>query len=138
MKMPTLEPSEKVKFWIENDILFCKFNQADCYLSEVAAKAYLSIIKEKVKGKPMPFIIDIRNFVGNFSPTAIKIFSDSLFFKTHIISQAFVVNTLQSKLQIGSYIRIFVQDAQVEIFDGMETALAYSIESRNKFNSNRN
>lgn len=138
MNIPDIEPSKKVKFWIENDILFCKINQVDCCLSEDTANAYLSTIEEMANGKLMPFIVDIHNFIGNFSPDAIKIFTDSPFFKSQIISQAFVANTLQSKLQIGSYIRIFAQDAQVEIFDDMESALAYSIESRNKFNSNRN
>lgn len=138
MNTPILDQSEKVKFWIENDILFCKFSQVDCYLSEEGAKAYLSIIKKICQGKSMPLLIDIRNFIGNFSPTAAKIFANSPILNHHVMLQAFVADTLNSKLLISSYVRIYAKDSHVKIFNDFESALAYCIEYKNKFLTQKN
>lgn len=134
MTMPILDQSEKVIFWIENDILFCQFNQSDCFLTEDSAEAYLLKIEKLTAGKPMPLLIDIRNFIGNFSPIAAKFFADSLIIKKFVIAQAFVINTLHSKLLIGSYKRLFAQDAHVQVFADTETALAFCEESKRNFN----
>jgi len=133
MSTSILNHSEKVKFWIENEILFSTFNQSDCYLTIEASEAYLMKIQKLTDGKAMPLLIDIRNFIGNFSPKAAKFFAESPILKRHIITQAFVVDTLHSKLLIGSYKRLFAQDAHVQIFGETESALAFCMESKNKF-----
>lgn len=126
------DQSEKVKFWIENDILFCRFNQVDCYLSADNAKSYIYQIEKMTEGKYMPFIIDVRNFIGNFSPTAAKIYTKSPILK-NITVRAFVADTLNGKLLIASYNRLYLKESHVHVFNNMETALAYCIESKNKF-----
>jgi len=135
MPIPVLEHSKKVIFWIENDILFCKFNRIDCYLSEAVARLYLSKIENLVKDKPMPFIIDLRNFVGNFSPKAAKLIANSQVIKNNITKQAFVANSLHSKLLVGSYVRIYVTTVNVKIFNDVEKALAYCLESKTEFDA---
>ncbi|OBX23094.1 MULTISPECIES: DUF7793 family protein [Bizionia] len=134
MSVPILNYSKKVEFWIENEILFCKFNQADCYLTIESAEAYLLKILKLTEGKPRPLLIDIRNFTGNFSPLAAKFFTESSILKHFVIAQAFVVNTLNGKLLIGSYKRLFAQGAHVQIFGDTETALAFCMESKNTYN----
>lgn len=135
MNLPTLKPSKKENCWIEEDILFCKFNQLDCYLSESVAKVYLSKIEDLVNNKPMPFIVDLRNFVGNFSPKAAKLIAESPIIENSITTQAFVANSLHSKLLVGSYVRIYVNTVHVKIFNTVEKALAYCLESKNKFDA---
>lgn len=132
MERNVLNQSESSKLSIENGILFCKLNHTDCYLSEDRILSYISQIEEITNGEPMPFVIDIRKFVGNFSPAAAKIFSDSPISKS-IITQVFVADTLNGNLLIGSYRRLFATNANVEIFNQMDEALAYCVELKNKF-----
>lgn len=128
---------ESGKLSIEDGILFCKPNQTDCYLTENRILKYLSKIEEITEGEPMPFVIDIRKFVGNFSPEAAKIFADSPVSK-NIITQVFIADTLNGKLLISSYRRIFGNNADIRIFNQMEAALAYCVESQNKFYADKN
>jgi hypothetical protein len=132
METNVLNQFESSKLSIENGILFCTLNHTDCYLSESRILTYLSKIEEITKGKPVPFVIDVRKFVGNFSPTAAKLFADSPILKT-IISQVFIADTLNGKLLISSYSRLFGNNANIRIFNQMEAALAYCVESQNLF-----
>lgn len=133
MDANVLSPSGSAQLWIENGILFCKLNHTDCYLTENRILTYLSKIEEITKGKPMPFVIDVRKFVGNYSPEAAKTFSDSSISRNFIIAQAFVADTLNGKLLISSYRRLYGQDADIRIFGQMELALAHCVESQIKF-----
>lgn len=128
---------EGARLSIENGVLFYKLKQSDCYLTENGVRAYLSKIEEITKGKPIPFVIDIRKFVGNFSPEAAKIFADSPISK-NIITQVFVTDTLNGKLLISSYRRIFGNDANIRIFSQMDAALAFCEESQKKFYADTN
>lgn len=124
---------ENVKFWIDNDLLFCELNHKDCHLTENQVIAYLFRIEEITGGKAMPLIIDIREFFGNFSPEAAKSFADSSISKSCLIVQAFITDTLNGKLLVGSYIRIYGNDTNIKIFDQMEAAVAYCLQSQKEF-----
>lgn len=137
METTILNHFEGAKLSIENGVLFYKLKQTDCYLTENRIRAYLSKIEEITEGKPMPFVIDIRKFVGNFSPEAAKIFASSPISKK-IITQVFIADTLNGKLLISSYRRIFGNDANIRIFNQMEPALAHCVESQNKFYADKN
>lgn len=130
MNPPILDQSEKVIFWIENDILFCRFNQSDCYLSAANAKTYVSQVEEIIKGKRLPCIIDVRKFIGNFSLTAAKIFTKSSIIK-NITVHAFVADTINAKLLIASYNRLYLKATHFHVFEKMETAIEFSIQSQN-------
>ncbi len=121
--MPILDQSEKVIFWIENNIMFCRFNQIDCHLSVKNAEYYLSQIEKISQGKHLPLIIDIRKFKGTFAPHAAKIFSESAILK-NITLHAFVADTLNAKLLIASYNRLYLKAMQVHICKSMEEARA--------------
>ncbi|EGV42245.1 hypothetical protein BZARG_587 [Bizionia argentinensis JUB59] len=125
-----LNKLDTVKFWIENDILFCKFNQLDYYFSEDEARFFLTKIEKLTKGNPMPCVIDARQFVGNFSPSAAKLFTASPIIE-NILVHAFIADTFNVKLLIGSFIRIFGQKAHMQIFNTPETALEYCIIAKN-------
>lgn len=132
MKRPNKNESENVEFWIENDILFCKFHQSDCHLSEDNAKTYLQKIEQLTQGQPLPFLIDARNFIGNFSPNAAKTFTESHIIKS-LTLHAFVVNTLHTKLLVASYDRIYLKNPNVQIFESFDEALDACVESKNIF-----
>lgn len=135
MSTPILDKIEEVKFWIEKDILLCRFNKPDFYISVDNAKTYLSKIEQLTEDKPMPIVVDIRKFVGNFSPIAAKLFAESPILK-NILLHTFVADTLNGKLLIASYSRIYLKDADVHVFSNMDAALAYCTESLNKLHAN--
>lgn len=133
MDTHALNRTEEVDLWIDNDILCCKPVQVNYYLTEDKVKVCIAKIEEISEGKFMPFLIDVRKFVGNFSPSAARIFAESSITKENIIVQAFVVDNLNGKLLLGSYKRIYGKEKNIKIFSHIETALAYCIESKNKF-----
>lgn len=134
MEIDTLNYCETLSFWVDNNILFGKLNQTNCYLTDEAVEVYLSKIEFLTQGTPLPFILDIGKFVGNFSPSAAKLFGASPISKSGIINQAFVANTLNGKLLVRSYMRIYGQEADIKIFEQVESAVAYCIEAQKKFN----
>lgn len=127
-----LNPSEKIEFWIEHDLLFCKLNPIDCYLTEAIVRTYLLKIEIISRGKPMPLILDFRKFVGNFSPEAAKIFAGSSISKRCINAQAFIIDSLNGKLLVNSYIRIYGDELNVRIFDQKESAIEYCLENQKR------
>ncbi|TYB79071.1 DUF7793 family protein [Bizionia myxarmorum] len=137
MNALTLHQLESVKFWIENDILFCNFNQNDYHWSEDDAKSQVSKIEELTKGKRMPFVIDARGFTGNFEPNAAKIFAGSSMLS--ILSfRVFIADTLHGKLLISSYSRIYAPDIHIEVCTTKAEALAYCAKSLKIYNANNN
>ena len=138
MSTNVLHPSKEGKFWIENDILFCKLDDVNCFLTEDRVHTYLSEIEEKTAGIPMPLVVDIRKFIGNFSPDAAKLFADSAISKNCVLTQAFIADTLHARLLVGSYLRIYGGNANIRIFKKMESALAYCTEIKNNSNHQRN
>ncbi|MCX7550972.1 hypothetical protein [Xanthomarina sp. F2636L] len=123
---------------IENGILFSELIQDDYFFNDDNAFACIRKVEELTEGKPMPFLIDVRKFVGNFSPSAAKIFANSPVLKRILINQVFVVDTLNGKLLINAFKRIYGQETPIQVFENIETAFAYCIESKNKFYANNN
>ncbi|MEO8934085.1 MAG: hypothetical protein ABI295_07235 [Xanthomarina sp.] len=138
MKNLSLEKSGKVKFWIKNGVLLCEISDINCRLTEEKIKTYIREIEILTKGKPMPFLIDIRNFVGNFSISAAKLFAKSPVLKKTRISEAFVADTLNGKLLINSYKRIYDPETFFQVFNTVEDAFEFCIESKNKFHARQN
>lgn len=137
MNTLTLHQLESVTFWIENDILFCNFNQNDYHWSEDDAKSQVSKIEELTRGKRMPFVIDARGFTGNFEPSAAKIFAESSMV-SNIWFRVFIADTLHGKLHISSYSRIYAPDIHIEVCNTKAEALAYCAKNLKKLNANNN
>ena len=133
MNIETLNAYETLILWVEHDILFGKLNRTNCYLTDAAVTVYLSKIESLTQGIPMPLVLDIGKFVGNFSPSAARLFVDSPISKTLITNQAFVTKTLHGKLLVGSYIRIYGQESDIKIFSQLDAAVSYCLESKNKY-----
>lgn len=126
---------DSVKFWTNSGILFCQFtgNEANCVLNEENSNKYIDAIKEITQGKPMPFLVDIRNSVGNFSVQSAKLIASSPFLKKIRLSEAFVVNSINGKILILSYKRIFEPLTPFKVFNNMKDALQFCEDSKNEF-----
>ena len=125
---------ERTKFWIDNGILFCEICNPDETLSlEVATvEAYIKGISSLCKGIKMPFLIDFRDSRGDYMNSAAKLLASSSELKKLRLSEAFVVNSLNMKLLVSSYKRIYEPTTPFEIFKVFDEALAYSIKAKEK------
>ncbi|SFC84822.1 hypothetical protein [Algibacter pectinivorans] len=123
----------KAKFWIGTQgILFCEFYNIETYLTleQDTLKKYEVAVLELLQGRSAPFIIDVRDNQGNLSTSAAKFFANSLIFKKARIYEAFVVNSLKTKLLINSYKRIYEPRIPYKIFNDFDEALAHSINAK--------
>ena len=124
------------KFWTDsNDILYCQINNKNpkYKLDLDGVKLYINAIVKLCNGKAMPFLIDVRDSRGTFSPSAANMFSKATELAEIKISEAFISNSIGSKLLISSYKRIYDPVTPFNIFTDMVTALEYCIETKNKF-----
>ena len=124
------------KFWTDrNDILYCQINSDNpkYKLDSNIVKLYINAIVKLCGGKAMPFLIDARDSRGTFSPAAASLFSNATELSELKISEAFIINSIGSKLLIRSYKRIYDPITPHSIFNDMVTALEYCIETKNKF-----
>tara|TARA_B100001059_G_C17803667_1_gene567764 strand:+ start:227 stop:640 length:414 start_codon:yes stop_codon:yes gene_type:complete len=123
------------EFWTENGILYCNFNNSNpnYTLDSDRVKLYIDAIVKLCKGKPMPFVYDITNSKGTYSTSAAHLFANSPSLVKLRISEAFVLNTIGIKLLIHSYKRLYDTKTPYKIFNNMNDALSYCVESKNKF-----
>ncbi|ULC58054.1 hypothetical protein MBM09_08985 [Flaviramulus sp. BrNp1-15] len=124
------------KFWIDsNSILCAQFNNdnPNYRLDSNKVKQYIEVITKLCNGTAMPFLIDIRDSKGTFSPSAAHLFANSPTLLKLRISEAFVLNTIGIKLLIASYKRLYNPNTPYSVFSDIESAKAYCIETKNKF-----
>lgn len=115
-------------FWLDsNGILNCKFGNKnpDFKLDQYISKLYIRAIEKLCKGKPVPFLIDLRGARGTFSQEAVKVFAKSALLKMLKISEAFVYDSMRMKLLILSYKRIFDHFTPYKLFNDYQLAQDY-------------
>lgn len=130
---------ERAKFWTDKEILFCKMLNMDAshHLTDETADTYLKAIVTLCNGKKMPLLIDLRNTQGAFLSTAAKKLGEGIEISKLILSEAFVINSLNVKLLINSFKRIYEPITPFEIFEDYNDALNYSINSKNSNNGSK-
>ena len=127
---------EDIIFWKdEKDILYCKsINSESIHNLDIhKAKLYIKAIIELSEGKPMPFLIDLRNSRWTFSILAAKELSNNPKLQRLRISEAFVANTIAIELLIKSYKRLFDSRTPFKIFRNLETAKYYCKQVKYEF-----
>ncbi|XMO85050.1 hypothetical protein AAFN75_09650 [Algibacter sp. AS12] len=128
----------KARFWTDSQgILFCEFSNTETYLTleQNTLEEYEVAVLELLEGRSAPFIIDVRDNQGNLSTSAAKFFASSLVFKKARIYEAFIVNSLNTKLLINSYKRIYEPNTPYKIFKDFDEALAHSINVKQIFDA---
>lgn len=130
---------ERAKFWIDDDILFCKIQNPDKNrnLNAETANMYMDVVMKLCKGKSMPFVIDLRNSKGVFLIEAAKNLASNKEFRMLSLSEAFVVNSLNIKLLISSYKRIYEPVTPYKIFENYQEALQYAFKTKQLYNGSK-
>lgn len=124
------------KFWVENnEILYCKFNNKNAsYRLDIAkVELYIEAIIKLCNGKPMPFIIDIRDSRGTFSTSAANLIAKAPSLVKLRVSEAYILNSIGIKLLIASYKRLYDPITPFSVFSNLESAKEYCITSINNF-----
>lgn len=123
---------DRAKFWIDNGILFCEIRNPDKtrVLEVETVQYYIEVIANLCKGKPMPFLIDLRFSGGAFLSPAAKLLASSPELEKLRLSEAYVANSLKMRLLISSYKRIYEPITPFKICNDFEEGLAYSINAK--------
>jgi len=129
---------DKAKFKMDNGILFCEFINMDRThrLQEDSVHKYIEAIKILCNGIPTPFLIDVRNATGTYTINAAKLFANSPELKLIRIAEAYVLSSTAMKLLIGAYKRIYEPATPFIIFDNLEQAINYCLESKKNHDAN--
>ena len=100
---------ENARIWTDKGILFYEIrnNEIKRKLKVETLKKYIQVADELCQGSPMPFLIDLRFTKGAFFIAAAKLLANSPKLKSIRISEAFVVNSIGTRLIVLSYKRIY-------------------------------
>lgn len=123
-------------FWIDSyGILNCRFgNKNPNYkLDQFISRLYVKAIEQLCQGKPVAFLIDLREAQGTFSKEAVKVFAESALLKVLRISEAFVYDSIRMKLLIMSYKRIYNHFTPYQTFNDIQLAQDFCIAKQNEF-----
>lgn len=123
------------KFWTDNNILYCQFNNDSpkLKLKPERVALYIDAITKLCKGKAMPFLIDLRNSRGTYCSSAANLFAKSPALIKLRMSEAFILNSIGIKLLITSYKRLYDPLTPFSVFANMAEAEAYCREIKNNF-----
>lgn len=127
---------ENASFWTDSSgILYCKFSNKDSNskLDFKSASLYIRAITKLCNGKAMPFLIDVRDTQGTFSISAAKLIAKNLELVKLRISEAFITNTIGITLLISTYKRLYNPRTPFGVFNEMDKAKEYSLETKNLF-----
>lgn len=129
---------EKATFWYSEGILYCKlFNQDINYnLTEENTLNYINVMISLCNGVCSPFLIDLRDVKGTYTIDAAKLLSNTKAIKDLRLCEAFLLNSMSSKLLVDSYKRIYDPKTPFKIFYEMDGAIKYCNEMNKKYGGN--
>ena len=118
---------QKAKFWYKDGILYCHLfnNNIHHSLHEESVLNYINTMILLCNGKKSPFVIDLRNCRGTYTTTAAKLLSNTKELKQVRFFEAFIINSISSKLLVDSYKRIYDPNTDYKVFDKMEDAVDF-------------
>lgn len=129
MKGSTVIEYNNVKFWMDRGILFCKIINTDAsrLLPRDRVEKYIETIKNLTNARPTPFIVDMRHALGSFSIDVAKFLANNPVLNSIRLCEAFITSSINTKLLVHSYKRIFEPTTPFQIFDNPEQAINYCL-----------
>jgi len=121
-------------FWTDDsDILRIEFKNTDpSFKLEIGSvKHFISEITSLCEGKAMPFLIDLSATRGTFTVSAAKLLANSPDLQLLRVSEAYVTKTINTKLLITSYKRLYEPITPFAIFNNVKSAIKYCEEFKN-------
>ncbi len=129
---------EKAKFWYEDGILYGKlFNQdSNQSLKEENTLNYINAMIKLCNGVPSPFLIDLRDIKGTYTISAARLLSNTEALRNLRFCEAYLLNSLSSKLLVDSYKRIYDPKTPYRVFYDINGAVNYCNEMKNIYGGN--
>ena len=121
---------DKSNFWIDSKgILYCKHLNCDknWKLNSNEVKKHILAILTLACNKPKAIIVDFRNVRGICAILAARLFTKDYSIKQIIISEAFIVNGLVSRILVYVHKRIYEPKTTFKIFNNIKDAKVYSL-----------
>lgn len=130
---------EKATFWYQDGILYGKlFNQdINHNLKEENTLYYINALIKLCNGICSPFLIDLRDIKGTYTISAAKLLSNTKALRNLILCEAYVLNSLSSKLLVDSYKRIYDPKTPYMVFYDINGAVTYCNEIKNIYGGNK-
>ena len=125
-------------FWKgKSEIVFCKPLKLKTHfnLDVIKAKLYADAIRQLCEGKPMPLLIDLRDFKMTFSIDAAKDLAQNIKLHQLRIFVAFIANNISMRILILSYTRLFEPHVPFKIFNDIESAIKYCEQTKREISN---
>lgn len=122
-------------FWTDDSgILYCEFSSSsNLKLETQNIELYINAIKTLCDGKPMPFLIDLKDIRGTFSVAATNLITNNPEIVKLRITESYLVNTLRTKLWLACYKRLYNRITPFATFNDINSAERYCLEAKNRF-----
>ncbi|XMO85049.1 hypothetical protein AAFN75_09645 [Algibacter sp. AS12] len=135
--MENVRKCNKAKFWLDEGILFCKFERGECTkeFSEEFLEEYVNTITSISGGSYFPLLVDLRILKEKEAFTVIQVIANNLELKSAILSKAFVVNSYFIQLALVALRKIYDPIIPNKIFKNYNNAISYSLETNHFFNA---
>lgn len=128
-------------FWTDDtEILYCEFSNTDpnIKLDEKSVESYIKAIITLCDGKPMPFLIDLRDTCGTFTIASAKLLAKNPELVELRISESYLINTMGIKLLIGLYKRLYDRVTPFGIFKDLNSAIDFCLDAKYNYAANSN
>ncbi len=122
-------------FWTDDSgILYCEFSSSsNLKLETQNIELYINAIKTLCDGKPMPFLIDLKDIRGTFSVSATNLITNNPEIVKLRITESYLVNNLRTKLWLACYKRLYDRITPFATFNDINSAERYCLEAKNRF-----
>ena len=123
-------------FWTDDTgILYCEFSSSspNLKLEKQNIELYINAIKTLCNGKPMPFLIDLKDIRGTFSVAAANLVTNNPEIVKLRITESYLVNTVRMKLWLACYKRLYDRITPFATFSDITSAKNYCLAARSRF-----
>lgn len=128
---------DRVKFWRDNGVLFCKVQNSDNgqVIKKDNINDYIKAITTLSNGEYYPLLIDFRDVDNKDTISQVRLLANNTELKSVILSKSFVVNSAFMQFMLVVLHGIYDPIIPNKVFKNFENAFQYSVEINQIFNA---
>ncbi len=128
---------DRVKFWIDNGVLFCKVQNSNNgqVIKKDNINDYVKAIAALSCGEYYPLLIDFRDVDNKDTIAQVRLLANNTELKSVILSKSFVVNSAFMQFMLVVLHGIYDPIIPNKVFKSFESAFQYSVEINQIFNA---
>ncbi|SFC84836.1 hypothetical protein [Algibacter pectinivorans] len=127
----------KAKFWLDQDILFCKFKKGQCTkkFREEFSEDYVKTISSLSGDSYFPLLVDLRALKAKQAFAVIQVIANNSELRSVILCKSFVVRSLYIRFVLLALGGIYDPIIPNKIYKNYNKAISYSLETNQFFNA---